>query len=145
MENGVLAGYPVRGVKAILREVAYDSSTSTPLAFKVASSIAFQAAARRAEPVLLEPMMSLEVVTPKEFVGDIIGDINSRRGKIVGMTLRKELQVIDAVAPLKRLFGYTTQLRSLSQGRAAFSMEFCRYEILPKNLQDEIVAMITQG
>ncbi len=145
MENGVLAGYSVGGVKAILREVAYDSSASTPLAFKVASSIAFQAAARRAEPVLLEPMMSLEVVTPKEFVGDIIGDINSRRGKIVGMTLRKELQVIDAVAPLKRLFGYTTQLRSLSQGRAAFTMEFCRYEILPKNLQDEIVAMITQG
>lgn len=145
MENGVLAGYPVGGVKAILLEAVWDSSSSTPLAFKVAGSMAFQTAARQAEPVLLEPMMSLEVVTPKEFVGDIIGDINSRRGKIVGIKLRKELQVIDAIAPLKELFGYATQLRSLSQGRATFTMEFSRYEKLPKNLQDDLVATITQG
>jgi elongation factor G len=144
MENGVLAGYPLGGVKVVLREAVYDTSSSTPLAFKVASSMAFQAAARKAEPVLLEPMMFLEVVTPKEFVGDVIGDLNSRRGKIEGIKLRKELQVIDAVAPLKELFGYATQLRSLSQGRATFTMEFSRYEVLPRNLQDEIVSMITQ-
>jgi elongation factor G len=144
MENGVLAGYPLGGVKVLLREVVHDTSSSTPLAFKVASSMAFQAAARKAEPVLLEPMMSLEVVTPKEFVGDVIGDLNSRRGKIEGIKLRKELQVIGAVAPLKELFGYATQLRSLSQGRATFTMEFSRYEVLPRNLQDEIVSMITQ-
>lgn len=145
MENGVLAGYLLGGVRVTLQEVSYDSSTSTPLAFKVASSIAFQTAARQAEPVLLEPMMSLEVVTPKEFVGDIIGDINSRRGKIIGIKLRKDLQVIDATSPLKELFGYATQVRSLSQGRATFTMEFSKYQILPKNLQDEIVSMITQG
>lgn len=145
MENGVLAGYPVGGAKVILREAVLDSSAYTPLAFKAASSIAFQTAARQAAPVLLEPMMSLEVVTPEAFVGDIIGNLNSRRGKIIGITLRKELQVVDAVAPLRQLFGYATQLRSLSQGRATFTMEFCQYEVVPKNLQDEIVARTIQG
>ena len=144
-ENGVLAGYPLGGVKTTLLDVKYDSSTSTPLAFKVASSIAFQTTARHADPVLLEPMMALEVVTPTESVGDIIADISSRRGKVLGVRLRQSLQVIDAVAPLKELFGYVTQLRSLSQGRATFTMEFSRYEMLPKNLQDEIIAMITQA
>lgn len=142
MENGVLAGYPVGGVRVILREVVFDSSTSTALGFKASSSIAFQTAARQAGPVLLEPVMSVEVVTPEGFVGDIIGNLNSRRGKIIAIKLRKELQVIDAIAPLKELFGYATQLRSLSQGRATFTMEFCQYEVLPKNLQDEIVARI---
>jgi elongation factor G len=145
MENGVLAGYPVGGAKVILREAVLDSSTSTPLAFKAASSMAFQTAARQAGPVLLEPMMSLEVVTPEAFVGDIIGNLNSRRGKIIGITLRKELQVVDAIAPLRQLFGYATQLRSLSQGRATFTMEFCEYEVIPKNLQDEIVSRTIQG
>jgi elongation factor G len=110
------------------------------MAFKIAGSMAFKEAAKRAHPVLLEPMMNVEVVTPDAFMGDVLGDLSSRRGKIGGMTQRGEAQVIAATVPLGEMFGYSTKLRSMSQGRAVYSMEFAHYDEVPKSKAEEIVA-----
>jgi elongation factor G len=140
METGVLAGYPMVDVKVQLVFGSYHDVDSSEIAFKVAGSMAFKEAARRAGPVLLEPMMSVEVVTPSDYMGDVIGDLSSRRGKIQGMDQRGEAQVINALVPLSEMFGYSTTLRSMSQGRAVYSMHFAHYEEVPKSKAEEIVA-----
>jgi elongation factor G len=112
------------------------------MAFKVAGSIAFKEAARKADPALLEPIMGVEVVTPEEYMGDVIGDLNARRGKIEGMTPRKDAQVIKAKVPLAEMFGYSTVLRSMTQGRAIYSMELAHYDEAPKSVSDQIIEKI---
>jgi elongation factor G len=142
METGVLAGYPMVDVKVELVFGSYHDVDSSEIAFKVAGSMAFKEAARRANPVLLEPMMSVEVVTPSDYMGDVIGDLSSRRGKIQGMDQRGEAQVINAMVPLSEMFGYSTNLRSMSQGRAVYSMQFAHYEEVPKSKAEEIIAKV---
>ncbi len=142
MENGVLAGYPMVDVKVQLVFGSYHDVDSSEIAFKIAGSMAFKEAARRAQPVLLEPMMKVEVVTPSDYMGDVIGDLSSRRGKIQGMDQRGEAQVINALVPLSEMFGYSTNLRSMSQGRAVYSMEFAHYEEVPKTKAEEIIAKV---
>jgi elongation factor G len=142
METGVLAGYPMVDVKVQLVFGSYHDVDSSEIAFKVAGSMAFKEAARRAGPVLLEPVMSVEVVTPSDYMGDVIGDLSSRRGKIQGMDQRGEAQVINAMVPLSEMFGYSTNLRSMSQGRAVYSMQFAHYEEVPKSKAEEIVAKV---
>jgi elongation factor G len=139
LETGVLAGYPVVDVKVELVYGSYHDVDSSEMAFKIAGSMAFKEAARRAEPVLLEPIMNVEVVCPADYMGDILGDLSARRGKIGGMTQRGEAQVIGASVPLAEMFGYSTKLRSQSQGRAVYSMEFSHYEEVPKSKADEII------
>ena len=133
LENGILAGYPMVDVKVELIYGSYHDVDSSEMAFKIAGSMAFKEAAKRAHPVLLEPMMNVEVVTPDAFMGDVLGDLSARRGKIGGMTQRGEAQVISATVPLTEMFGYSTKLRSMSQGRAVYSMEFAHYEEVPKS------------
>ena len=140
MENGVLAGYPLIDVKVELIDGSYHDVDSNEMAFKIAGSMALKEGVRRAKPVLLEPVMDVEVVTPDDYMGDIIGDLSSRRGKIGGMTERAGARVIGASVPLGEMFGYSTTLRSMSQGRAVYSMQFAQYEEVPKAKADEIVA-----
>jgi len=142
LETGVLAGYPVVDVKATLFDGSYHEVDSSEMAFKIAASMAFKEGARKANPVLLEPIMNLEVVVPEEYMGDVIGDINSRRGKIQGVKPRSGAQVITAEVPLAEMFGYATDLRSLTQGRAVFTMQFARYEEVPRNISEQIVAKV---
>jgi len=142
METGVLAGYPMVDIRVELIDGSYHDVDSNEMAFKIAGSMAFKEAAKRASPVLLEPVMDVEVVTPGDYMGDVIGDLSSRRGKIGGMTQRGDAQVIAASVPLAEMFGYSTQLRSLTQGRAVYSMQFSRYEEMPKSKAEEIVAKI---
>jgi elongation factor G len=142
METGVLAGYPMVDVKVQLVFGSYHDVDSSEIAFKIAGSMAFKEAARRAGPVLLEPVMKVEVVTPSDYMGDVIGDLSSRRGKIQGMDQRGEGQVINAQVPLSEMFGYSTNLRSMSQGRAVYSMEFAHYEEVPKSKSEEIIAKV---
>ncbi len=142
MENGVLAGYPMVDIRVELIDGSYHDVDSSEMAFKIAGSMAFKEAAKRAAPVLLEPVMDVEVVTPADYMGDVIGDLSSRRGKIGGMTQRGDAQVIAASVPLSEMFGYSTQLRSLTQGRAVYSMQFSRYEEMPKSKAEEIIAKI---
>jgi elongation factor G len=142
MEGGVLAGYEMVDVKAILYDGSYHEVDSNEMAFKIAGSMAFKEAARRASPVLLEPVMSVEVVVPEEFMGTIIGDLNSRRGRIEGIEHRAGSQVIKAMVPLAEMFGYATNMRSNTQGRATFSMHFSRYEEAPRAVAEEIVAKV---
>jgi elongation factor G len=139
LETGVLAGYPVVDVKVQLTFGSYHDVDSSEMAFKIAGSMAFKEAARSASPVLLEPVMKVEVVSPESYMGDVLGDLSSRRGKIAGMTQRGEAQVISATVPLSEMFGYSTKLRSMSQGRAVYSMEFAHYEEVPKSKADEII------
>jgi len=139
LENGVLAGYPVVDVKVELTDGSYHEVDSSEMAFKIAGSIAFKEAARAAKPVLLEPIMDVEVVVPAEYLGDVMGDLSARRGKIGGMTQRGEAHVIGASVPLAEMFGYSTTLRSMSQGRAVYSMQFSHYEEVPKSKADEII------
>jgi len=139
MKNGVLAGYPVEDVKVKLFDGSFHDVDSSEMAFKIAGSMAFKEAARKANPVILEPIMAVEVVTPEEYMGDVIGDLNSRRGKIEGMTPRKDAQVIKAGVPLSEMFGYSTTLRSMTQGRAIYSMEISHYDETPKSVSDQIV------
>ncbi|HJU88931.1 MAG TPA: elongation factor G [Gemmatimonadaceae bacterium] len=139
MENGVLAGYPMVDVKVELVYGSYHEVDSSEMAFKIAGSMAFKEAAKRAAAVILEPMMNVEVVCPDQYMGDILGDLSSRRGKIGGMTQRGEAQVIAASVPLAEMFGYSTKLRSQSQGRAVYSMEFSHYEEVPKSKAEEII------
>ena len=142
LENGVLAGYPVVDVKVELIDGSSHDVDSSEMAFKIAGSMAFKEAARRADPVLLEPVMDVEVVTPADYLGDVIGDLSSRRGKVGGMVQRGEAQVIGASVPLGEMFGYSTTLRSMSQGRAVYSMQFSHYEPVPKSKADEIINKI---
>jgi elongation factor G len=138
MRNGVIAGFPMVDIKAKLYDGSYHDVDSDEISFKVAGSMAFQAGAKKANPVLLEPIMSVEVVTPEEYLGDVMGDLNSRRGKIEGFSARKDAQVIKAHVPLSEMFGYATILRSMSQGRAIYSMQFDHYSSVPKSIAEEI-------
>ena len=142
LQGGVLAGYEVVDVKATLYDGSYHEVDSNEMAFKIAGSLAFKAAAAKANPVLLEPMMSVEVVVPEEYMGVIIGDLNSRRGRIEGMEHRAGSQVIKANVPLSEMFGYATQMRSSTQGRATYSMHFNRYEEAPRAISEEIIAKV---
>ncbi len=139
LENGVLAGYPMVDVKVELIFGSYHDVDSSEMAFKIAGSMAFKEAASRASAVLLEPMMKVEVVVPEQYMGDVLGDLSSRRGKIGGMMQRGEAQVIASTVPLGEMFGYSTKLRSMTQGRAVYSMEFSHYEEVPKSKAEEIV------
>jgi elongation factor G len=139
MEMGILAGFPVVDVKATLFDGSYHEVDSNENAFKIAGSMAFKEAARKASPVLLEPVMSVEVTVPEEFMGTIIGDINSRRGRIEGMGRVAGSQVIRAIVPLKEMFGYVNEIRSSTQGRASYSMQFAHYEEAPRMIADEII------
>ncbi len=139
MDNGVKAGYPMVDIRVTLTDGKYHDTDSSEIAFKVAGSIAFKEAARRAKPVLLEPIFKVEVVTPEEFMGDVIGDLNRRRGRVEGMEPRGNAQVVDAFAPLSEMFGYATDLRSATQGRATYTMQFERYEEVPPNIAEKIV------
>jgi elongation factor G len=138
MESGVLAGYPMVDLKASLLDGKYHEVDSSELAFKIAGSIAFKEACSKASPVLLEPVMDVEVVTPQEFMGEVIGDLNSRRGKITEMETRAGAQVIAARVPLATMFGYATRLRSITQGRANYSMQFALYEPVPQQVHEEL-------
>jgi elongation factor G len=139
LENGVLAGYPMVDVKATLTFGSYHDVDSSEMAFKIAGSMAVKEAARKASAVLLEPVMEVEVVTPSDFLGDVIGDLSSRRGKIGGMTQRGDAQVVAADVPLAEMFGYSTTLRSMTQGRAVYTMQFDHYEEVPKNIAEQII------
>jgi elongation factor G len=141
-ENGALAGYPIVDVKVTLFDGSYHDVDSSEIAFKIAGSMAFKQAARKANPVLLEPIMSVEVVVPEDFMGDVIGDLNSRRGKVLGMDTRPAAQAIDARVPLAQMFGYATDLRSMTQGRATYTMQFSHYEPVPANVAEGIIAKL---
>ncbi len=139
MRNGVLAGYPVVDVKVKLFDGSYHDVDSDEVSFKVAGAMAFKEGAKKAKPVILEPLMSVEVTTPEEYLGDVMGDLNSRRGKIEGFEPRRDAQVIKAIVPLAEMFGYATTIRSMTQGRAIYSMQFAYYSAVPKSVADEIV------
>ncbi|HET9696099.1 MAG TPA: elongation factor G [Terriglobales bacterium] len=142
MEGGVLAGYEMVDVKVLLYDGSYHEVDSSEMAFKIAGSMAFKDAAKKASPVLLEPVMSVEVVVPEDFLGTIVGDLNSRRGRIEGMEHRAGSQVVKAIVPLSEMFGYATHMRSSTQGRATFSMHFARYEEAPRSVAEEIIARV---
>lgn len=139
MESGILAGYPLRDIRVTIYDGSYHEVDSSEMAFKIAGSMALVSACEKADPSLLEPIMKVEVLVPQEFMGDVIGDLNGRRGKIQGMRSRGGSQVVDAVVPLSEMFGYATDLRSKTQGRATYSMEFDKYEVVPKLLAQQII------
>ena len=139
METGVVAGYPMTDIKVTLFDGSYHEVDSSEMAFKIAGSIAFKEGAKKANPVLLEPIMEVEVTTPEEFMGDVIGDLNKRRGRVQGMEARGNAQVIKALVPLAEMFGYATDLRSMTQGRATYIMRFSHYEEVPPNVAEQIV------
>lgn len=145
MRNGVLAGYPVEDVKATLFDGSFHEVDSSEMAFKIAGSIAFKEAARKADPVLLEPIMEVEVVTPEDYMGDVMGDLSSRRGRIEGMFERSDAKVIKALVPLSEMFGYATILRSMTQGRAIYTMQFSHYDETPKNISESIMEKNSGG
>jgi elongation factor G len=142
LEGGILAGFPMSDLKVTLYDGSYHDVDSSEMAFKVAGSLAIKEAVRHAKPVLLEPIMSVEVVVPEQYMGDVIGDLNSRRGRIDGMQLRGTTQIIKAMVPLERMFGYATELRSRTQGRGSFTMHFGRYEEVPGSLAEEIISKV---
>ena len=142
MDNGVLAGFPVVDIKVTLIDGSYHEVDSSEMAFKIAGSMGFKEGCQKASPVLLEPIMSVEVVVPEEYMGDVIGDLNSRRGRIMGMDSRAGAQVVSAMVPLANMFGYSTDLRSATQGRATYTMTFDHYEPVPKSVSEEIVAKV---
>ena len=142
MEKGILAGYPMTGVKAILYDGSYHDVDSSEMAFKIAGSMAYQEGAKRGGPILLEPIMDVEAVTPEDFAGDVMGDLSRRRGKIQQMEERGGAKAIRAFVPLSEMFGYATQLRSMSQGRASYTMQFKAYEPAPKNVAEEVIAKV---
>jgi elongation factor G len=139
MDAGVLAGYPMVDIKVTLIDGSYHDVDSSEVAFKIAGSMALREAARRADPVLLEPIMDVEVVTPEEYLGAVVGELNSRRAKIGGIIQRADARVVGASVPLAEMFGYSTALRSMSQGRAVYTMQFSHYEDVPKSKADEIL------
>ena len=142
MERGIIAGYPMTGIKAILYDGSYHDVDSSEMAFKIAGSMAYQEGAKKAGPILLEPIMDVEVVTPEDYAGDVMGDLSRRRGKIQQMDERGGAKVIRAHVPLSEMFGYATQLRSMSQGRASYTMQFFAYEPAPKNVAEEVIAKV---
>jgi elongation factor G len=142
MEVGILAGFPCTDIKATLTGGSYEQEISTPLAFKIAGSFAFKNAAVEAGPVILEPVMRLVVVCPDEYMGDIVSDINARRGRIEGIDVRCGSRVIHGIVPMETMFGYAKALRTLTQGRGLFSMEFFSYEPVPEQVQEHIIARI---
>jgi len=142
MNNGVLAGYAVESLKVRLFDGSFHAVDSDSLSFELAARMGFKEASRKAKPVLLEPIMKLEVLTPEENMGDVIGDLNRRRGQLEGMDSRAGSQVVKAKVPLAEMFGYVTQLRTLSSGRATSTMEFSHYTEAPRNVQEEILAKI---
>jgi elongation factor G len=139
MENGIIAGYPLVDVKVSVTDGSQHEVDSSEMSFKIAGSLALKAAVAKAAPVILEPIMKVEVVVPEEFMGDVIGDLNSRRGHVLGMTDRASAKVIGAYVPLATMFGYATDLRSSTQGRGSYVMEFDHYEILPPSLAEAII------
>jgi elongation factor G len=140
LDSGVIAGYPLRDVRVMVIDGSFHDVDSNEMAFKIAGSMAFVDACKKADPVLLEPIMKVEVVVPQDFMGDVIGNLNGRRGKIQGMKARAAAQVIDASVPLSEMFGYATDLRSRTQGRATYSMEFDRYDPVPRQISEAIIA-----
>jgi elongation factor G len=140
MQHGVLAGYPMVDVKVTLLDGAFHDVDSSELAFKIAGTMAFKEGARLAGPALLEPMMAVEVTTPDDFMGDVIGDLNSRRGQVQAMEERSGARVVKALVPLSEMFGYVGDLRSRTQGRASYSMQFDSYAQVPKAVAEEIIA-----
>jgi len=135
----VKAGYPMVDVKVELIDGSYHDVDSSEMAFKIAGSMAVQEAAKRANPVLLEPVMQVEVVTPEDFLGDVIGDLSRRRGKVEGQDRRGNALAVGATVPLSEMFGYVGDLRSATQGRASYTMQFARYEEVPANIAEEII------
>ncbi|MDH5405066.1 MAG: elongation factor G, partial [Candidatus Aminicenantes bacterium] len=142
MSYGILAGYEMEGIKVILLDGSYHPVDSSEIAFKIAASLAFKEAATKARPVLMEPIMKLEVVVPKEHLGEVLNDLNARRAKIEQIEVRDGTQVIKAIVPLSEVFGYATDLRSLSQGRANYSMEFLLYQETPRHISQEVISRI---
>ncbi len=142
MANGVLAGYPMVDIKVALVDGSYHDVDSNEMAFRVAGSMGFRKGCAQCKPVILEPMMKVEIVTPEDYMGDIVGDLNRRRGKIQGMTDRGVAKCVDAEVPLSEMFGYSTNLRSMSQGRATYTMQFVHYEEVPRNITEEIIASV---
>jgi elongation factor G len=140
MTSGVVAGYPMVDLRVALTDGSYHEVDSSEMAFKIAASMGFKEASKRANPALLEPIMDLEVIVPEEYMGDVIGNLSSKRGKILGMKMRGGAQVISAQVPLAEMFGYATDLRSMTQGRGVFTMQFAHYDVVPKNISDEIIA-----
>ncbi len=140
LESGVLAGYPVVDIRVALYDGSYHEVDSSEMAFKIAASMCFKEACQKASPVILEPIMAVEVVVPEEFMGDVIGNLSGRRGKIQGMEPRGNAQVISAEVPLKEMFGYATELRSMTQGRATYTMQFAHYDQVPQAISEEITA-----
>jgi elongation factor G len=139
METGVKAGYPMVDIKVTLVDGKYHDTDSSEIAFKVAGSLAFKEAARRAKPVLLEPIFAVEVVTPEDFLGDVIGDLSKRRGRVEGQDRRGNALAVTARVPLSEMFGYATDLRSNTQGRATYTMQFDSYDEVPPNIAEKIV------
>lgn len=139
VNNGVLGGFPVIGVKVALVDGSYHEVDSSEMAFKIAASMGFKEAMRKAGPVLMEPIMFVEVVTPEDYVGDVIGDISSRRGRIEGMEMKANARVIRSYVPLSEMFGYATDLRSKTSGRATYSMQFDHYEQVPAEIAEKLL------
>ena len=139
VKNGVLAGYPVVGLKATLVDGSYHPVDSSEMAFKMATSIAFKEGLKKAKPVILEPIAKVTVTVPDEYMGDVIGDLNKRRGKILGMNPKGKYQVVDAEVPLAEMYKYATDLRSMTQARGSFTMEFDRYEEAPIDVQEKVI------
>jgi elongation factor G len=142
LEGGILAGFPMSDLKVTLYDGSYHDVDSSEMAFKIAGSLGVKEAVKRAKPVLLEPIMAVEVVVPEEYMGDVIGDLNSRRGRIEGMELRGTTQIIKSSVPLAEMFGYATELRSRTQGRGSFTMHFGKYEDVPGSISEEIVSKV---
>jgi elongation factor G len=139
MQKGVLAGYPIEDIEVALYDGSYHEVDSNEMAFKLAASMGFKEGARKANPAILEPMMKVEVEVPENFMGDVIGDLNRRRGQVNNMGDRSGNKIVDAFVPLSEMFGYSTDLRSATQGRASYSMEFDHYEEVPRNVAEEII------
>ena len=140
MESGVLGGYPVLDVRVTLYDGSYHEVDSSEMAFKIAGSMAFKEGCKKADPVLLEPIMKVDVNVPEEYMGDVMGSLNARRGRIEGMEARGGVQAITAMVPLAEMFGYATDLRSMTQGRGTFTMQTSHFEEVPKNIQDKIIS-----
>lgn len=140
METGVLAGFPMVDIKVVVYDGSYHEVDSSEMAFKIAGSMGFKEGARKADPVLLEPYTKVEVVVPEEYMGDVIGDLNSRRGRVEGMEMRSGAEHINAFVPLAEMFGYATDLRSRTQGRGVYTMTFDHYEEVPKNVAEKVIS-----
>jgi elongation factor G len=145
LDTGIRAGFPVVDIKVALTDGSYHDVDSSEMAFKIAGSMGFKDGAKKASPIILEPLMKTEVITPEEWMGDVIGDLNSRRGRITGMDERSGMKVVSANVPLAEMFGYANDLRSRTQGRATYTMEFSHYEPVPNSIAEEIVSKATTG